>query len=81
MKYLEELVPGEAFTYKKQNYILTTDYKKNLDRLCINLSNGLGAWLASSTIVDKEPVYFIDNNNEIIPLRKTIKDEKNTKIS
>ena len=81
MNYIEELVNGETFAYKEDKFILTTDFKKNGSRLCTNLVDGSQRWFKSSEIIDKTPVYYIDNDNNIVNLKKDITNEKNTNIS
>lgn len=80
MNYIEELASGETFCIGEEKFIVTTDFKKNGSRLCINLDDGSHRWLKSSEIINKMPVYYIDNENNILPLRK-LKNEQNISIS
>ena len=71
VKYIEELDTGECFEFNKDLYIVSTDYKKNRDRSCVNLSTGFVKWINASTIVQESPIYTLDEENNVIPLRKT----------
>jgi hypothetical protein len=68
MKYLEECKHGDRFTYNNGHFILTTDFKKNGDRLAINLHSGSLVWINSQAIVEGLSVFTIDKDNNIIPL-------------
>lgn len=81
MNYIEELINGDTFIYKEDKFIATTDFKKNGSRLCINLVDGSQRWLSASEIINKVPVYYIDNDNNIIALKKDSENGKNIKIS
>lgn len=69
MKYIEELSPGECFISENKHFILTYDFKKNGSRLCYDLKSGNAQWLDSTTIVDIEPIYAIDKNNNFYPIK------------
>lgn len=81
MNYIEELKCGDTFSYKEEKFVVTTDFKKNGSRLCTNLADGTQRWLEPSEIIGKFSVYYIDNDNNIIPLKKDSDDEKNINIS
>jgi len=36
MKYLEELGHGDCFTLEDNNYIVTSDFKQDGKKLCVN---------------------------------------------
>lgn len=72
MNYIEELISGDIFDYQNNKFILTTDFKKNNSRLAINLMNGSPKWFVSSDIINKTQVYYLDSDNNIIPLKKDI---------
>lgn len=74
MKYLEEIATGDSFNHEEQLYIVTSDYKRNGDRLCVNLKTGFGKWLMPNDIVDVCPVYVLDEDNNIVAVRPTEKD-------
>ena len=73
MKYLEEIATGDSFLYEEQLYIVTSDYKKNGDRLCVNLKTGFGKWLTSNNFVEICPVYVLDEDNNIVAIKPTEK--------
>ena len=73
MKYLEELEPGDCFEFENNNYLLLLDYKKNGDRCSAMLSNGSTRWLKPDSIVDICPVYTLDQDNNILPIKPTVK--------
>lgn len=70
MKYLEELSCGECFKLENNYWLLTYDFKKDGKRLCYDLSSGLSRWLDGNTIVNINPIYYLDNDNNIIPIKK-----------
>jgi hypothetical protein len=71
MKYLEELSPGDCFEFQNNNYVVLLDYKKSGQRCCAMLSNGSTRWLNPDAIVDISPIYTIDKDNNIIPIKPT----------
>lgn len=77
MKYLEELSVGESFQLNNEIFILTSDFKKNGEKSCVNLSNGLFRWITSNTIVEICPTYILDKDNNIIAIKPTVKNESN----
>ena len=81
MNYIEELKGGDTFSDKEDKFVITTDFKKNGSRLCINLADGTQRWLESSHIIAKFSVYYIDNDSNIIPLKQDSNDAKNINIS
>ena len=68
MKYLEELNAGECFVYKEQKFLLTSDFKRDGSRLCYSLVSGYPNWLSSQDIVEPLSIYFLDKDNNIIPI-------------
>lgn len=81
MNYVEELFSGDTFVIKEDRFITTSDFKKNGSRLCINLADGTARWFLSSDIVNKISVYILDNDNNIISLKKEQTNGANIKIS
>jgi hypothetical protein len=71
MEYLEELDPGNSFSYRDTYYILSSDFKKNGSRMCLSIKDGSVSWLSGSTIVDIIPLCYLNESNTIIPLRET----------
>lgn len=74
MKYIEELVPGDAFVWNSHTFILTSDFKNNGQKNCIGLVDGFAKWFNSNDIVEHIMLYTTDNDNTIIPI-KTTKNE------
>lgn len=72
MKYLEELSPGDCFISTETFFLITCDFKKD-KRLCYNLLNGTPRWLDNNLVVENSPIYTLDNNNNIIPIKPTEK--------
>lgn len=81
MKYIEELVYGDAFLYKEEIYLLGIDFKSDGKRLCISLKDGRPNWLNGDTIVEETQIYTLDKQNTIIPIKKTLKKDENSNIS
>lgn len=76
MKFLEELSTGDTFKILNEYFLLSTDFKKNGQRLCFNLKTGQSKWIEANSCVDITPVYTLDNNNNIVPM-KEYKDQTN----
>lgn len=70
MKYLEELSHGQCFRYQDKQFILTTDFKSNGDKNCIDLSNGMSKWIDSSALVEDIDIYTLDKDNALAPIRE-----------
>lgn len=77
MKYIEEIETGDCFEYKNKFYLLTQDFKKNGDRLCIGLLDGFSNWMPQNTIVNPTDLFTMDKENNII----AIKERKKTDVS
>ena len=73
MKYIEELSNGDCFEYDRSKFLLTADFRKNGDRLAYSVIDGTAKWFNSQSIVDICPIYTLDNNNNIIPVKTTTK--------
>jgi hypothetical protein len=78
-KYIEELDYGDAFLSDSVCYILTTDFKKNGDRLAICLKDGSSRWFNSSFITEPIQLYITDKDSNIIPIKPTEKQDANIK--
>ena len=74
MKYIEELEIGDSVEFEGSHYIITTDYTRNKDRMCVNLKTGCSKWFSSDTIVDISPIYCLDEDNNIVAIKPTEKD-------
>jgi hypothetical protein len=75
MKYLEQLENGECFKYKNKIFLLTCDFKNNNYKLCYNLNNGQSQWISPEAEVETYPIYTLNEDNNIIPLRNYEKIE------
>lgn len=81
MKYIEELSPGECFSFKDSYWIITIDFKNNGKRLCYNLESGNPSWFDADTIVDDIQIYTMDEKNVIIPIKETQKNATTKSIN
>jgi hypothetical protein len=75
MKYLEELSYGDSFIYKNDIFLLTSDYNKNYQKLCYNLSSGFSKWIEDKTIIEECPIYRLDKDNNIVAIKERKKDD------
>lgn len=74
MKYIEELSSGDSFVFDNRNYLLTSDFKKNGSRLSYDLKSGSPKWFEANSVVNIEPIYILDKDNNIIAIKEVIKD-------
>ena len=78
MKYIEEINPGDIFTWKNQRYILSSDYRpfKNgtTRHMSVSIENGSCKWFKSDEIVDILDLYYRDKDGNIL-LVKEYKDD------
>lgn len=84
MKYIEEILPGDCFEYQNKFYILTQDFKKNGDRMCVGLADGFSYWMAQDNIVNGIDIFTIDKENNIIAVKhreKTDATSPDTNVS
>ena len=77
MKYLEELESGESFVLDSKYFIVTTDFKSSGKRLCYNLTNGNPQWIEPNIVVALEPIYVMDKENNVLPIRNYANKDKN----
>ena len=69
MKYIEELSPGDIFTKDNKSYLMTVDFKKDNSKLCYSLQNVTPSWFKPSDVVIESPIYFLDETNNVVPVR------------
>jgi hypothetical protein len=83
MKYLEEINTGDCFIFENKYFALTSDFKKNGDKLAVSLNNGSCKWIKSDTIINPIDIFTFDENNNIIAIKERQKDAAitNTNIS
>lgn len=74
MKYLEELNCGECFELSNNYFILTHDFKKNGDKLCIKLNTGSNHWIKPDSIVKASDIFIMDKDNNIIAIKERSKE-------
>jgi hypothetical protein len=62
---------------------LTTDFKKNGDRLAVCLSDGTSKWIKSNNIIETIDIFTLDKDNNIIAMKEREKNAAttNTNIS
>ena len=73
MKYIEELQTGDAFESNNETFFLTSDFKKNGNRLAFQLTKGFPKWFEADCMVDPIQLYKLDSTNTIIPIKETLK--------
>lgn len=69
MKYIEELVAGDCFEFNNKKFLLTSDFRKNGQKLSYSLTDGFPFWINSQDVVDISPIYCLDSNNNIYPVK------------
>lgn len=77
MKYIEEINPGDLFSWKDKKYILSSDFKKSKRSnkyMCLSLDDGCTKWIEADTAVDIIDLYYRDAEGNIF-LLKEFKDE------
>lgn len=67
MKYIEELEPGDCFSFENNLFILTCDFKRG-HKLSINLKTGHSRWIEFDKSVEKTSIYSIDENTNFYPI-------------
>lgn len=77
MKYLEELGHGDCFTLEDNNYIVTSDFKQDGKKLCVNLKTGFFNWIKPDTTVDNIDIFKFDKDSNIIAIRERNKENSN----
>lgn len=75
MKYLEELSTGDCFELKGSYYIVTTDFKKSGQKLCLELKTGCGKWLKPDENVEHIDIFTFDKDSNIIAIRERAKEQ------
>jgi hypothetical protein len=75
MKYIEEIENGDCFEYKGSKFLLTSDFRKNGNRLGYNLTNGLPKWFDAQDIINVCQIYTLDCNNNLEPVKETKKSD------
>lgn len=78
-KFIEELISGDFFETQTGRYILTSDFRKNGEKLCIDINTGHMRWFKPNDHIKSISLYAIDSNNNFHPI-KEIKSDANSKI-
>ena len=73
MKYLEELNPGDGIQLNDEYFVVTGDYKADGQRMCVSLTTGFCRYLKGDTIIISSPLYTLDKEMNIIPIKRTEK--------
>jgi len=83
MKYIEELSPGEIFSWKNQRYVLSSDFRPFKDgytkHMSVSINNGSCKWFSSNECVEIVDLYRRDKDGNIL-LVKEYDDTKNKDI-
>jgi hypothetical protein len=74
MKYLEELETGDSFELNGDYYIVTTDFKKNGQKLCIDLTSGVGQWLKPEDSIETIDLFTFDKDSNMMPIKERKKE-------
>lgn len=69
MKYIEELNPGDSFSYENRQYLLSSDFKSEGSRLSVSIVDGNSRWFKGNEIVNVLPLFTLDKDNNIIPIK------------
>lgn len=78
-KFLEELEPGSFFEFDNKRFLLTSDFKKNGDKFCIDIDNGQARWIKPDAHIHYINLYAMDINNNFNPI-KEIKSDVSSQI-
>lgn len=81
MNYIEELSYGDTFRCNGEIFLITQDFRKNGSRLAINMADSSPRWIEPSQIIDKVPVYILDDDNNIIALKQEKNNATNINLS
>lgn len=76
-KFIEELSIGDFFEVENKKYILTSDFKKNGDRLCVDIDNGSCRWMKPDCHANVLSLYTMDANNNFMPIKEIKSDVPN----
>lgn len=75
MKYIEELKPSDCFIINNEIFLISADYKKSGDRICISTKTGFMRNFSSNYMVDQIYLYTLDKENNIIPIHPIEKEK------
>lgn len=75
MKYLEELNSGDGILLNSEYYVISSDFKNDGSRMCISLKTGFCRYIKADTIVSHVPLYALDSDSNIIPIKRVEKEK------
>ena len=73
-KYIEELSNGDAFILNNNTYILSSDFKKNGERLSMSLTDGNSRWVKPNEMIEAVQLFIMDKDNNIIAIKESKKE-------
>lgn len=73
-KYIEELNNGDAFILNNNTYILSSDFKKNGDKLSISLVDGNSRWVKPNDMIEPIQLFIMDKEDNIIAIKESKKE-------
>lgn len=73
-KFIEELTAGDIFELENQRFVVTSDFKKNGERLCVNLNTGNVRWFKPDSHVIHVSLYAMDSDNNFHPIKEIKSD-------
>jgi hypothetical protein len=68
-KYVEELEGGDVFLLNNEYFSVSTDYKKNGDKMCVSLKSGNIKWVAGNSVIDHTAIYTMDSENNLVSIK------------
>ena len=74
MKYLEELQIGDCFQLNSSHFIITSDFKKDGKKFCIDLKTGYGKWISPGDMVEIIDIFTLDKDSNVIAIKERKKD-------
>jgi hypothetical protein len=77
-KFLEEIDNGDLFILNNKKFLLSSDFRKNGDKLCIEIGTGNSKWLKPNSHIELLDLYSIDKNNNFMPIKERKSDVSNS---
>jgi len=74
MKYLEELKASDCFSNNDEIFIVSSDFKRSGDKICISTKTGFVRSFPTDLIVEQAHLYILDKDNNIIPINPIAKE-------
>lgn len=74
MKYLEELQIGDCFQLNSSHYIVTSDFKKDGKKFCVDLKTGYGKWINPGDMIEIIDIFTLDKDSNVIAIKERKKD-------